>query len=142
MMLKLLGTLLMVAALVGCGRKGPPELTLEQVPPALRNAFANAKIALMRKNAESIAALVTDKQYAAAALQLQALSANTDLTDEQRNVVGAATITVNRTLQELAASIQPTAEAVPTQAQPAAAPPNKEEAAAAAAVLQHYIQTK
>lgn len=133
--------LVVATALIGCGRKGPPELTLEQVPEALKAAFATARPA-MKTNADSVAKLVSDRQYAAASLQLQALSANTDLTDDQRNVVAGATIAVNSALQEMAASLQP-AEGAPAEgAAPAAPPANKEEAAAASAVLEHYQRTK
>ena len=139
-MWRVLSALLIAAAMIGCGKKGPAELTLEQVPEALRQAFATAKNSLIKTTAESIAKLVGDKQYAAAALQLQALSANSDLTDEQRNVVAGATVAVNVALQELAASAQPS-EAAESGA-PARAPAPKEEAAAAAAVLEQYQRTK
>ena len=134
--------LLLIAALFGCASKELPELTLQQVPEALRKAFATSKKTFLKKNAESIAILISDKQYPAASLQLQALTGNPDLTDEQAKVVAAATVTINRTLQELADSVPPTAEPAPAQAQAATPIPNKEESAAAAAVLQHYIQTK
>jgi hypothetical protein len=143
-MLKVVRTLLVAAALVsliGCGRKGPTELTLEQVPEALRKAFASAKSSLLKTSAESVAKLVTDKQLAAASLQLQALSGNTDLSEEQRNVVAGATVAVNAALQELAAAT-PAAEApAPAPGQPAPPPPT-EEAAAAAAVLEQYKRSK
>lgn len=146
-MQKILSTLLVMAviasALIGCGKKGPPELTMDQVPEALKAAFTTAKNSLLKKNAETIAELVASKQYAAASLQLQAIASNTDLTDEQRNVVAGATIVVNGALQELAASAQPAADEASA---PSAAPPvpaaSKEEAAAAAAVLEHYSRTK
>lgn len=141
-MFRIVSALLIAAVLAGCGRKDLPELTLEQIPPALQQAFANAKNSLIRKNADSIAMLVTEKQLVAASLQLQALSANTDLTHEQRNIVGAAMITVNRALQELAESVAANPENLPTETQSSAPPAKQEEAAAAAALMQHYIQTK
>ena len=142
-MIRIFSVLLMAAVLIGCGKKGPAELTLEQVPEAIRTAFATAKNSLIKTTAESIAKLVGDRQYAAAALQLQALSANTDLTDEQRSVVAGATVAVNGALQELAAAAEPAAtEEVPSGPKPAVPEASKEEAAAAAAVLEHYSRTK
>ncbi|MGZ8937698.1 MAG: hypothetical protein ACXW32_00650, partial [Limisphaerales bacterium] len=94
-MWRVLSALLIAAVLMGCGKKGPPELTLDQVPEAIRTAFATAKNSLVKKSAEGVAKLVAEKQYAAASLQLQALSANTDLTEEQRNVIAGATVAVN-----------------------------------------------
>ena len=141
-MSKFSSLIVLLALFVGCAQKGPPELTLEQVPEALRQAFATAKTSLLKTSAESTAKLVAEKQYAAASLQLQALSANTDLTDEQRRVIAGATIAVNAALQELAASVQPSeaTPAVPGSAAPS--PSEKEDAAAAAAVLEHYKRTK
>src|SRR5688572_26441185 len=128
-MLRFVSLVMLMAVLVGCAKKGPTELTLEQVPEALRKAFASAK-SLLKTSAESVAKLVTEKQYAAASLQLQALAGNTDLTDEQRGVVSGATIAVNAALQEMAASVQ--VEAAPS-APGSPAPPRaaKEDAAAA-----------
>lgn len=141
-MWRLFCALLIAAVLTGCGSKGPPELTLDQVPEAIRTAFATAKNSLVKTSAEGVAKLVSEKQYVAASLQLQALSANTDLTEEQRNVVAGATVAVNAALQELAATVQP-AEAAPAEGGAAPPPPaDKEEAAAAAAVLQNYQRTK
>jgi predicted small lipoprotein YifL len=140
-MLRVLSALLIAATMIGCGKKGPEELTLEQVPEAIRKAFVTAKNSLVKTSAEGTAKLVEEKQYAAASLQLQALSANTDLTEEQRNVVAGATVAVNAALQELAASLQP-AEVAESEGAPKAAAPPKEEAAAAAAVLEHYQRTK
>lgn len=140
-MWRVLSALMIAAVLVGCAKKGASELTLEQVPEAIRKAFATAKNSLIKTSAEGVAKLVEGKQYAAASLQLQALGANTDLTDEQRNVVAGATVAVNVALQELAASAQP-AEAPAEGGAPAPAAPPKEEAAAAAAVLEHYQRTK
>ena len=125
----------------GCGKTGPVELSLEQVPEAIKGVFASARQAL-RTNAEGIAKLVIDKQYAAASLQLQAIAANSELSDEQRKVVAGATIAVNSKLQELAAAAEtaaPNSEGVPASAP---TPVAKEEAAAAAAVLEHHIRTK
>ena len=141
-MWKVVSTLLVAAALIGCAGKGPTELTLEQVPEALRQAFATAKSGLLKKSAESIAILVAEKQLAAASLQLQALAANTDLTDEQRSVVAGATVAVNAALQELAGSAVPAEASAPEAASSTSAHPPKEEAAAAAAVLDHYKRTK
>lgn len=125
----------------GCGKKGPPELTLEQVPDAIRTAFTGARQAL-GTNAEGIAKLISQNQFAAASLQLQALAANTDLTDEQRNVLASATIAVNGKLQELAAAVQPPPEIAGPVPSATRAPVAKEEAAAAAAVLEYHIRTK
>ena len=142
MMCRFLSVLLIAAAMIGCGKKGAAVLTLDQVPEAIRTAFTTAKNSLLKTTAESIAKLVADKQYAAASLQLQALSANSDLTEEQRNIVAGATVAVNVALQEMAASVQ-APETAPVEGAPAAPPPpQKEEAAAAAAVLQHYQRTK
>jgi hypothetical protein len=142
-MLKIVSSLLITAALIGCSAKGPTELTLEQVPEALRQAFAPAKSSLLKRSAESVAKLVAEKQLALASLQLQALSANTDLNDEQRSVIAGATVAVNAALQELAASVAPetSAPAPGPSAAPPPAPPT-EEAAAAAAVLKEYQRTK
>lgn len=142
-MWRVFSTLFFAAILIGCARKGAPQLTLEEVPEALNKAFANARSAV-KKSAESTATLVAEKQYAAASLQLMALAGNHDLTGEQRAVVAGATVSVNTALQEIVAA----AEAAPAPEQPGAppktaAPPiDKEEAAAAAAVLQNYIRTK
>ena len=141
-MWKVVSTLLIAAALIGCAGKGPTELTLEQVPEALRKAFATANSSLLKKSAESVATLVADKHLAAASLQLQALAANTDLTDEQRSVVAGATVAVNAALQELAASAAPAEAAAPEAATATSPQPPKEEAAEAAAVLDHYKRTK
>jgi predicted small lipoprotein YifL len=141
-MWKVFITLLIAAVMFGCGKKGPEELTLEQVPEAIRAAFTTAKNSLVKTSAEGVAKMVSEKQYAAASLQLQALSANTDLTEEQQRVVAGATVAVNTALQEMAASLQP-AEAAPVEGSTAPPPPApNEEAAAAAAVLQHYQRTK
>ncbi|HEX7858868.1 MAG TPA: hypothetical protein VF773_00935 [Verrucomicrobiae bacterium] len=139
-MLRIFSLVVLAAMLVGCAKKGPTELTLEQVPEALRKAFASANN-LLKTSADSVAKLVTEKQYAAASLQLQALAGNTDLTDEQRGVVSGATVAVNTALQEMAAAVQVEAA---TSAPGSPAPPQaaKEDAAAAAAVLEHYKRTK
>lgn len=143
-MLRLIGALFLAVAMIACGTKGPPVLTLDQVPDALKTAFATAKTSLLKTNAESIAKLVAEKQYALASLQLQALTANTDLTDEQRNTVAGATVAVNAALQELAASATaaPLEETASPQAKPDAPQPSNEDAAAAAAALQYHIRTK
>ena len=141
-MIKSFYLLTFLVLFAACARKGPAELTLDQVPAALRQAFATAKSSLLKTSAESTAKLVADKQYAAASLQLQALSANTDLTDEQRNIVAGATIAVNSALQELAASIQPPEAAPAVSGSPTPPAANNEDAAAAAAVLEHYKRTK
>lgn len=140
-MWRVLSALLIAAAMIGCGKTGPAELTLEQVPDAIRKAFVTAKNSLIKTSAEGVAKLVEEKQYAAASLQLQALNTNSDLTDEQRNVVAGATVAVNVALQELAAAAQPT-DAGAEAGAPAPPPAQKEDAAAAAAVLQHYQRTK
>ena len=61
----------------GCGSKPVQPLALEEIPAALRKEFANAKT-FVKKSAETIAQQVTKEEYAAASVQLQALSANTD----------------------------------------------------------------
>ena len=142
-MLRIFCPLVVAALLLGCGKSGPAQLTLEQVPEALKTAFADAKPAFLKTSATSIAKLVEDKHYAAASVQLHALAANTDLSDEQRDVVGGATVTVNAALQELAAVAVP--EAGPSSTATPTAPtvtPSQNEAAAAAAALEHHIRTK
>src|SRR5687768_2594406 len=142
-MLRIFCPLVVAALLLGCGKSGPAQLTLEQVPEALKTAFANAKPTFLKTSATSIAKLVEEKHYAAASVQLHALAGNTDLTDDQRDVVGGATIAVNAALQELAAAAAPEAGASPA-ATPHAPPvtPSQNEAAAAAAALEHHIRTK
>ena len=135
------GICALIALVCGCGKKGPPELSLDQVPEAIKGVFASSRQAL-RTNADGIARLVAEKQYVAASLQLQALAGNSDLSDQQRSVIAGATIAVNSKLQELAATAETRAAGagpVPTSAPTPAA---KEEAAAAAAVLEHHIRTK
>jgi len=134
--------MLLAVAWAGCGRKGPPELTLEQIPEAIKAAFASARTAL-RTSADGVAKLVADQKYPAASLQLQALAANSDLTDEQRKVVAGATITVNSALQEQVAAMEaPVDPGTAESARPVPTAAAKEEAAAAAAVLEHHIRTK
>ena len=140
-MLRILCPLLIAALLLGCGKSGPVQLTLEQVPEALKTAFADAKPAFLKTSATSIAKLVEEKHYAAASVQLHALAGNTDLTDEQRDVVGGATIAVNAALQELAAAV-PEAGASPATATVPTVTPSQNDAAAAAAALEHHIRTK
>lgn len=141
-MWRVFSALLIAVVLMGCGKKGPPELTLDQVPEAIRTAFATAKNSLVKTSAEGVARLVAEKHYAAASLQLQALSANTDLTEEQRSVIAGATVAVNAALQELAATLEPAETAPADGSTPPPPPAEKEEAAAAAAVLQNYQRTK
>lgn len=143
-MWKALSTLLIAATLMGCARKGALQLTLDEVPEALRKSFAMARSGV-KTTAESTAKLVNDKQYVAASLQLQALGRNSDLTDEQRSTVAGATVAVNTALQEMVAA----AETATAPDQPGSAPAatatstvDKDEAAAAAAVLHNYISTK
>lgn len=141
-MWRVLSALWIAAALVGCAKKGATQLTLEQVPEALKKAFATA-LPPVRKTAESTGTLVAEKQYLAASLQLQVLAEKIDLTDEQRNVVGGATVAVNLALQELADAIEaPAEQGANSSATPSAPKVNQEEAAAAAAALQHHIRTK
>ena len=141
-MVKIVSLLILGTILGGCAQKGPSQLTLEQVPAALRQAFASSKTKLLQTSAESAARLVAEKLYAAASLQLQALAGNTDLTDEQRSVVAGATIAVNAALQEIAAGVR--APETAPNAPDTVAPPeaSKDDAAAAKAVLEHYKRTK
>lgn len=126
--------------LAGCSRNGPAELSLSEIPAAMRTAFATARTAL-RTNAEGVTTLVTGKQYAAASLQLQALAANADISDSQRSVVAGATVAINAALQEQAAALE--AQAGNAEgAKPEQSQPSKEDAAAATAVLEHHIRTK
>ena len=142
-MLRIFYPLLIATLLMGCGKTGPAQLALEEVPGALKTAFANARPAFLKTSATSIAKLVEDKHYAAASVQLHALAGNTDLTDEQRDVVGGATVAVNAALQELAAAAVPEPGAPPATAPKAqTAAPSQDEAAAAAAALEHHIRTK
>ncbi len=143
-MMRFVASMIIVAALLGCGAKGPPELTLEQVPDALKAAFASARPAV-RTSAEGTGKLIAEKQYVPASLQLQSLMANPDLSDEQRSIVAGATVAVNRKLQELADSgsrdenVPQPAGSSPAQAP---TPVAKEDAAAAAAALEYHIRTK
>src|SRR5688572_25033952 len=117
----LLSLMLVAGVIAGCSKKGPPSLSLEQVPEAIRSAFASARQAL-RTNAEGIAKLVADKQYVPASLQLQALGATSDLSEEQRRVVAGATIAVNSKLQEMAGAVEIRTEiAAPATPAPAVA---------------------
>lgn len=132
-------SLAMVMFLVACGQKGPPPLTLDQVPEALRKSFASARLQ-PKKNAEAVAALVADKQYAVASIQLQALLEAADISREQRDTVSAALVTVNETLAQIAGATEPTKAGEEALAPaPAATPQQVEEAKA---VRQHYIMTK
>jgi hypothetical protein len=136
---------LCLALFTGCSKKGPPELTLDQIPAALTAAFASGS-SLLKQNAEGIVKLLEQKQYAAASVQLQALSSNTTLTDEQRIIVGGATIALNAFLQQQVAAFQeePAPDAAAAQSAKPSAPPaiSREEAAAAAAAAEHYVRTK
>lgn len=136
--MRLIALLIFASALLcGCGSKPPPPLAIEEVPAALRKEFASAKT-FVKKSAETIAQQVTKEEYAPASVQLQALTANTDITESQRDIASRALVAVNLKLQELAESIQPTAEGAP----PSAPPASPEKAAEAAAAQQHYILTK
>jgi hypothetical protein len=131
--------LLMLA--IACGRSGPKPLTLEEIPAALSNAFASSSL-LVKQNAQSIGKLVTQKQYAAATIQLQTLLP-LQITGEQRNVASAALATLNEILQQQVASASsaPPEAGVSKSSTPIPSA-TKEEAAAAAEVMNHYIRTK
>jgi hypothetical protein len=138
-------SLLLLAVLIfgACSRNGPPSLTMEEVPAALIKAFQTARMQV-KKNGESVAQLIRNKQYVAASIQLQALLSNPDLSKEQRDVASSALLTVNETLQSQAAVTQPTTAAEDGNAtpKPPAQAVSPDDAKAAAAALEHYRATK
>jgi DNA-binding NtrC family response regulator len=120
---------------------------MEELPARLAKAFASANFQI-KKTADAIVALVKEKQWPGAAMQLQALLSNTTLSKEQRDVATQALLTVNGALKEqseaLAGSAPAETAAAPGDAspKPQLPPPSTEEAAAAAAVREHYLRTK
>jgi hypothetical protein len=143
-MYRLLFALMMAVGLVfpGCSKSGPPPLTLEEIPAAITAAFKTGKLQ-PKKNAEAIAKLISEKQYAIASIQLQALLSNPDLTPEQREVLSSSFRTVSETLQAQVASVDPgAAPAEGGSPKPPPQPVTREEAAAAAAAIEHYRATK
>lgn len=138
----LLGALA-ATVLIACSQKNPaPEaLALEEVPEAIRGAFANAEESL-KEQAEQTATSVSENKLAAASMQLKMLSSIRELDQKQREVVTRSMYAVNDQLQLLVESAQAQA-ASQTGAAPGAPPaPTSRETAEAAAVLQHYQATK
>lgn len=128
-------------ALATACSKSPPALTLEDLPAAITKSFQSARLQV-KKNAEAIAKLIQDRQYALASIQLQALSAHPDLTKEQRDVLAAGMVAVNQTLQAQAETIAPAPSGDTESPKPPPQPVSTEEAATAAAALEHYKATK
>ncbi len=125
---------------LGCGAKNPPPLTLEEIPAAMKKSYASARLQT-KKNAEAVAKLIEEKQYAVASIQLQGLLQTEGLNDDQRNVTSAALTTINALLAQVVG------EAEPAPAGGDAPPPpkvemNQQDVEAAKAVRQHYIRTK
>jgi hypothetical protein len=128
----------------GCAKQGPPPLTLDESPAAITKAFQTASMQV-KKNAEAVAAMIKEKHYAGASIQLQALLSNTGISKEQRDVLSAASIAVNEVLQTIAATAAPEmalAEEPGGAPKPPAPAVSEEEAKAAAAAVEHYRMTK
>lgn len=96
-----LSLVLLLLAAPGCKQSDapPPALTLEQLPPALEQAFAKAKPEARPPEQEVMSALQA-KDYPKALLSLQALAAVPGLNRQQANVVGAGIMTLNNALQQ------------------------------------------
>ena len=103
----------------------------------VKNAFKSASM-LLRTGSDSIIEMVQSNEYAGATIQLNALLANSSLSEPQRDVSSAALSTLNQSLQAVIATSQPTTD----PAAPARPPARTEEAAKAAATMEHYIMTK
>jgi hypothetical protein len=125
----------------GCSRNAPLKpLSLEEIPSAISNAFKPARM-LVRQNAESIATQVSQKQYAVATVQLQAMLPQ-ELTAEQRQVASASLMTLNQILEQQAAAAEPAAPDSPKEATIPKTPVSKEESQAAAEIRREYNRTK
>ncbi|MBI4324325.1 MAG: hypothetical protein HY674_03595 [Chloroflexi bacterium] len=96
----LLFCLLYLAA--GCGQnKAPEPLALDQIPAAVEKAFSKAKPEI-KNLAKQAVTTIQSKDYTAALLQLQNLSAVPQLTAEQLSVATRSMLTVNAQMQAAA----------------------------------------
>lgn len=96
----LLFCLLYLAA--GCGQnKAPEPLALDQIPAAVEKAFSKAKPEI-KNLAKQAVTTIQSKDYTAALLQLQNLSAVPQLTAEQLSVATRSLLTVNAQMQAAA----------------------------------------
>ncbi len=88
---------------VGCGEKKAAEpLAVEQVPNAVENAFKEAPPEV-KNSANEVIAAVQGKDEPKALVDLQNLSARSDLTPEQREAANRSIISLNQKLSEAAA---------------------------------------
>jgi hypothetical protein len=98
-----LGSALLAAALVGCGKGGPPTpLSADQVPAAISKAFSSAKPDLKELADRAVSSLQAEEP-GKALLVLEGICAAPDLTKEQRDVASRAVLGLNEQLQAAAA---------------------------------------
>jgi hypothetical protein len=97
----LLLSLFMMALVSGCHKTDtpPPSLTIEQLPPALQQAFANAKPGL-KGPLEAVVKWLEAKDYSKAYFALQTLSGQPGLTRKQAQVCASGLLTLNDALQQ------------------------------------------
>jgi hypothetical protein len=90
--------------LSGCGRSATGVAkTPEEAKAAMGAAFAGAS-AEVKSEFNEVEAALKAQDDAKAFLQLNALSARTDLTDEQRGATAQSMLSVNKKLNEAAAN--------------------------------------
>ncbi len=91
----------MMALVSGCHKaeSPPPSLTLEQLPPALRQAFTNAK-PNVKGPLDAVLKWLEAKDYSKAYFALQTLSAQPGLTSKQAQVCASGLLALNEALQQ------------------------------------------
>ncbi len=105
----MIGSCLLVLALVGCGQSGPPApLPVDQVPSALSTAFANAQPDLKEWVGQAVSALQS-RESGKALMVLEGVCAAPELTPAQWGAATRALLALNQQLQAAAAKGDPQA---------------------------------
>ncbi|HEV2211162.1 MAG TPA: hypothetical protein VG167_20550 [Verrucomicrobiae bacterium] len=96
----LASSLLLAVLGSACSKQTPPPqvMTAEQLETALDHAFSSAKTDLRQLETDIVSALKTP-DYSRAYLQLQKLSSQTGLNNQQNQVVASGLLSVNQLLQ-------------------------------------------
>ena len=91
--------------LAGCsGDTYPPEVTLEEMPNTIAEAFREEKNPQIKQMAQQATQALKSRQYTVAHSLLRQLSALPELKQDQRDLIAAGVITVAENLQKAAAN--------------------------------------
>ena len=91
--------------LAGCsGDTYPTEVTLEEMPNTIAEAFRDGKNPQIKQMAQQATQALKSRQYTVAHSLLRQLSALPELKQDQRDLIAAGVITVAENLQKAAAN--------------------------------------